>query len=105
MIRSKRSLVRDAGRAFFDSRHSLVPSAEALEDRRLFAAGDLDPSWGVGGLASIDVPNATSERFDAVDVANGRTVIGGVNSISDDGSVQAVLAVLDSNGQLVKSFS
>jgi uncharacterized delta-60 repeat protein len=81
-------------------------AVEPLESRTLFAAGDLDPSWGVGGQARIDVPNTTSESLLAVAVANGRTVLGGgTGSAGGSAPVQAVLAVLDSSGKPVTSFS
>src|SRR5687767_4237977 len=87
MVRVKRLLGRAARRAAApQSNHSLhqpVISArsaiEGLESRTLFAAGDLDPSWGAGGATTIDLPNLPTEGFSVIDVANGRTVVGGIS--------------------------
>src|SRR4051812_46505753 len=35
-----------------------APVAEALEARRLLSAGDLDPAFGSGGRAILDLPGA-----------------------------------------------
>src|SRR5688572_19482491 len=115
MVRVKRSPGRTGGRtAAHRSNGSLHQPAisvrcavEGLESRTLFAAGDLDPSWGVAGQAVIDLTNLPTEGFSVIDVANGRTVVGGISVTSESSTAprEAVLAVLDSNGQLVKSFS
>src|SRR5687768_2032245 len=81
---------------------------EALERRTLFAAGNLDPSFGLGGVAPFEFPGF--DRFAVMDkmkVANGRVVIGGhVDPDVNGPAPQRVgLAVFDSAGNPLKSFS
>src|SRR5688572_31104086 len=76
---------------------------EPLERRTLFAAGDLDPSFGLGGYAPPIPTHDDSESVTAIDVANGRVVLGGI--FDPDGENQGApprvsLAVLDSSGKL-----
>src|SRR5688572_24033625 len=73
---------------------------ETLERRTLFTAGDFDPSFGLGGVASVAVPPAESNQsIHAIDVApSGRIVIGGAHN-SD-----AMLAVFDSARNPPQSF-
>src|SRR5919112_4408306 len=80
---------------------------ESLEDRRLFAAGDLDPSFGLAGQASFTLEGFAHSELTVVDVANGRTVLGGSVDPDGDGPAAArvALAVLDGGGNPVKSFS
>src|SRR5688572_230212 len=81
---------------------------ESLERRILFAAGDLDPTFGLGGRVRIDVSGGASGDVASVDVANGRVVVGGsadFDSFGTGAPPRVALAVLDLNGNLVKSFS
>src|SRR5690349_12912425 len=80
---------------------------ETLERRTLLSAGDLDPSFGLGGIASIDVPGTDGETVTVVDAANGRVVVGGTATLSTSSGPkqQVALAVFDSKGAPVKSFS
>lgn len=94
---------------------------ECLEDRRLFAAGDLDATFGSGGRATIQFPQATDagnpdfvdrgvELF-AMDSRNSLTVVAGNHRT---GSFEAgptfdvlelALARLAADGSLDPSFS
>jgi uncharacterized delta-60 repeat protein len=108
MIRTSRFASRSLARPSLElDRRSRSAAVETLENRTLFAAGDLDPSWGVGGVATIDVPNTRVEQFHAIDVVNGRTVLGGANDWVENSTqpVEVVLAVLDSSGKPVTTFS
>jgi uncharacterized delta-60 repeat protein len=81
---------------------------EQLERRVFLSAGDLDPSFGLGGIAGVNVPGTDSERVTVVDVANGRVVLGGIvpaQSGTSNTQSRVALAVLDSAGQPLKSFS
>ena len=87
-----------------------VNAVERLESRTLFAAGDLDPTFGLGGRSIVDFSGFDSGEGAAVDVANGRIVAGG--TVDPDGfgtdnplPPRVGLAVLDLNGKLVTSFS
>jgi uncharacterized delta-60 repeat protein len=75
---------------------------EGLEPRTLFAAGDLDPTFGLGGQSLVEIPFGITE-VTAADFANGRLVVGG--SGSDGSTTRVALAVFDQNGQPLKSFS
>jgi uncharacterized delta-60 repeat protein len=78
---------------------------ESLENRVLFAAGDLDASFGLGGVASVNVAGFNA-GLTKIDVANGRTFLGGYAYNAPDASdSRVVLAVLDSAGRPVTSFS
>ena len=81
---------------------------DSLERRTLLSAGDLDPSFGIGGIAGVNVPGTESEYVTVVDVANGRTFLGGViPGRTPNGAPQSrvALAVLDAAGNRVTSFS
>src|SRR5688572_7298400 len=72
---------------------------EPLERRTLLSAGDLDPSFGLGGQLGVSFPGYAAEGLNRVEFVNNRIVLGG--SASD----RVALAVLDANGIPVKSFS
>src|SRR5688572_1235824 len=81
---------------------------EQLERRVFLSSGDLDPSFGLGGIAGVNVPGTESERVTAVDVANGRIFLGGIvpaQSGTSNTQPRVALAVLDSAGKPVTSFS
>ncbi|HTK78026.1 MAG TPA: hypothetical protein VL371_22355, partial [Gemmataceae bacterium] len=72
---------------------------ERLEDRRLFSAGDLDPTFGTGGTTQLGrdaagtLLNGSGEH--GIDSRNGRTVV----AIND-----AVVARFDSGGHYDATF-
>jgi uncharacterized delta-60 repeat protein len=81
---------------------------EPLEGRLLMHAGDLDPSFGLGGQVSFNFGGYSAKQTDEIRVANGRVVVGGtVGSFVNDHFVpqRTTLAVFDSAGNPVKSFS
>src|SRR5688572_11954863 len=81
---------------------TFVKPIENLERRTLLSAGDFDPTFGLGGQAGVTVPGFENPSIAAIDAGpNGRTIVGG--TIGD--GTRALLAVFDSAGNLVKSFS
>jgi uncharacterized delta-60 repeat protein len=61
---------------------------EALEDRTLLNAGDLDPSFGVGGLVTTEFLNGPSRADTAAAVAvqaDGKIVVAGTFQSFNDG--------------------
>jgi uncharacterized delta-60 repeat protein len=81
------------------------PAVEQLEDRRLFAAGDLDPSFGAAGIAQVritgnpgDVPVVRS-----VDTRGGKTVVAGDIQYAT-GAAGTFVARFDSAGNIDRSF-
>ena len=83
---------------------------ESLEGRTLLSAGDVDPSFGVRGVVTADVPSTQSEFefLHAVKVANGRVVLGGTTFVKGPTGANLVdsvaLGVFDSAGRPVTSF-
>ena len=68
---------------------------EPLEDRRMFAGGALDPSFGTGGIAK---PNLGFAPIDMAVQSDGRAVVlGRLNK-------EWIVARLDANGALDRSF-
>jgi uncharacterized delta-60 repeat protein len=90
------------GRRAGATRHRAFLGFERLESRTLLAAGDLDPSFGVGGLAQAQFPNTTSN---AVAIApNGKLVVAG-KSISTQGQDNGIaVAVYNPDGTLDPTF-
>src|SRR5688572_7817439 len=80
-------------------------NVEALESRTLLSAGDLDASFGLGGMVTITGGGAEHARTTAVAYANGRVVLGGEIPGTGSQPGRVALAVLDSAGRPVKSFS
>src|SRR5688572_19535881 len=82
-----------------------VAGLEALEDRRLFAAADLDPTFGAGGTVRTDFYASTynfNETGYAVAVApDGKIVAAGAGPVSGRGFV---VARYTSGGALDTSF-
>lgn len=88
-------------------RPAIAIAAEPLEPRRLFSAGDVDPSYGVGGSAVVDPATRGSPfRFDSyyADVelaADGKSVVvAGTLTSPEHGFVGR----LDPSGKPDKSF-
>ena len=66
-------------------------AVEALEPRRLLAAGDLDSTFGTGGKTTATYAGSADDGAEAIAVlANGRIVGGGDSSTIEDGA--AILA-------------
>jgi uncharacterized delta-60 repeat protein len=75
------------------------PLIEQLEARRLLAAADLDPTFGVGGLAHVELPvGAGATPVGAVQQADGKVVV----ATDDDGDQAVVRFNLD--GSLDATF-
>jgi uncharacterized delta-60 repeat protein len=86
----------------------VTAACEAIENRTLLSAGNLDPSFGLGGVASVDVTGTDAESVTAVDVTTGRTVVGGsapAQPGTSNTQPRVALAVFDSSGAPVTSFS
>ena len=54
-----------------------TPAAEALEARRLLAAGDLDPTFGTGGHVRTDLGTAYDTAYDVATQPDGKILVGG----------------------------
>src|SRR4051794_33560221 len=67
---------------------------EVLESRTLFAVGPLDPTFGAGGRAAVDVPAAHADTARAVAIdAGGRVVVAG-RTLNPQGSAGDGVIVL-----------
>jgi len=83
---------------------------ETLEPRRLLSAGDLDPTFGSGGMSVIAFGHAQFPQLavgavisaDAIAVAGGGSIV--VGDASTSTSDDLLLAKVDANGQLDPSF-
>jgi len=54
---------------------------EALEPRRLFAAGELDPTFGLNGVATVDTGSVTPVLFELFTLPDGKLLaVGGSSS-------------------------
>ncbi len=79
----KRPARKDSLHAQRTRKRTVPPRLEVLEDRTLLNAGDLDPTFGVGGtvLASFppsnDFPRAVTVQADGTPVVLGDSAIGG----------------------------
>jgi uncharacterized delta-60 repeat protein len=75
-----------------------------LEERTLLSAGDLDPTFGNGGLVTTGFPGSPSLRAQSVALqADGRVVVVGFAS-SSSRSFQMAVARYDSDGTLDSTF-
>jgi uncharacterized delta-60 repeat protein len=81
-------------------------NVEVLEDRRMLsaAAGDLDPTFGAGGVATARVPNQDNIEFSGVDTRNGTTVVTGRLGLGEDPHPMIVVARFDDQGRLDPTF-
>src|SRR4051812_43927903 len=93
-------------RSWICSRSASPIVSERLEPRRLMSAGDLDPSFGVGGIRTLPLTDPSPEatfRPTALDVLNGKTVVvGQINSFA--GQEKSFIARLTSSGALDTTF-
>lgn len=93
MSRNRRSLLSSASR-----RSTSI--FEPLEDRRLFAAGSLDPSFSGDGRATVDFgPGITTVAEAVVVQGDGKTVVAGTTS-----DHQIAVARFNPDGTLDSSF-
>src|SRR5438270_1585863 len=82
---------------------AVAPVVEALEQRRLLSAGQLDPSFGAGGIALNDLGSGGSAFGNAMALqADGKVLVAGKvrGTTGDDLAVARFLA----NGQVDASF-
>ena len=71
---------------------------EPLESRMLMSAGDLDPTFGGDGMASVSFPGATFEVSDAAVQADGKVVLVGAHGAN------SAVARLNADGTVDASF-
>jgi uncharacterized delta-60 repeat protein len=79
------------------------PIVERLETRDLLTAGDLDLSFGSGGLVVNDLSPSTDGAIDVIFQADGKIVAGGYTTNSQ-GERDSVLRRYNTNGSLDTSF-
>ena len=83
----------------------LVPSLEALEPRRLLAAGDLDSSFAGDGVLTFAFDDQTLQRATAgAALAGGDLLVGGYGRPLGEGEQQDYLARLDPDGSFDDGF-
>jgi uncharacterized delta-60 repeat protein len=86
---------------------STTTSFEALESRQLMSGGELDPTFGQGGIASL--PSGGSFAQTAVDVAvqaDGKTVVVGTQEFKDkNGYTTFFVARLNRDGKIDRTFN
>jgi uncharacterized delta-60 repeat protein len=70
---------------------------------RLTAGGDLDPTFGQGGMVTTPVGSIRSQAFDVLVAPDGRIVAGGA-ARNDAGRDVLALARYDASGRLDRSF-
>jgi uncharacterized delta-60 repeat protein len=92
-----RNLRRKAGPA------GRTPSLERLEGRVLFVAGDLDPAFGLGGIATADFGMSGISGLD-VAAAGTRVYAAGYSSPGANGEARIALAAFDSSGRPDRSL-
>src|SRR5713226_2372800 len=86
-------------------RGSFRPWLELLESRTLLSAGDLDPSFGVGGQVQTDFPPNTSASGTAVVLQpDGKIVVAGSAENSATGATNFALARYNPDGNLDPGF-
>jgi uncharacterized delta-60 repeat protein len=79
------------------------PRLEALEERALLSAGDLDPTFGTGGQVQTDFPPNTTAAAAAVAVQpDGKILAGGSANVGSNFNI--VLARYKPDGSLDPSF-
>src|SRR5688572_23773030 len=85
--------------------HRRSVRAEPLEGRRLLSAGDLDPTWGDGGVFGPELPGGLfMNGAEPIDTRNGRTVFT-TRLLSGSGAdTGAALIRLDDRGLLDPTF-
>ena len=67
--------------------HRARPSLERLEDRLALAAGQLDTTFGQGGIATTNIGGPTSDTARAIvaSQSDGRVIVAGTSSGYDGG--------------------
>src|SRR5215213_1464734 len=79
--------------------------AEPLEGRRLLSAGDLDPTWGNGGVVGPELPSGLFlNGAEPIDTRNGRTVFATTLVSSSGTGSTRTLVRLDDRGRLDPTF-
>jgi uncharacterized delta-60 repeat protein len=84
------------------SRRSARGFIEQLEPRRLLNAGQLDPSFGINGLATVNF-NGPNVLADAVTTIGNQTLVAGLEFNGHDGE-NGVVVRLNFNGSLDTTF-
>ena len=94
-------------------RRNLLPMAEDLEGRTLLSVG-LDPTWGMGGLAAVVLPQNTStttysDSFNTLALQNGQVVQAGTmtatpTSSSGASTTNLIVSRLTTSGTLDTTF-
>ncbi|MGB7159244.1 MAG: hypothetical protein WBD40_14340, partial [Tepidisphaeraceae bacterium] len=87
----------------FPRRPSVVALTEPLESRRLFAAGDLDPTFSGDGRQTIDL-GARGAGLDVAVQSDGKTIVAGQASSPSGRASDAVLIRYNVDGSLDTSF-
>jgi len=85
------------------ARAASIAVAERLEERRLLSAGDPDPSFGVGGVATADFGGAEAARAIAVQ-ADGRTVAVGGRAMARFTAAWALDPTFSGDGKVTVPF-
>ena len=100
--KSSRQSVRESGQRRLSAAVGL--GVELLEDRRLFSAGDLDPTFGSAGVRDVPGVFGTAGTATAVDVRGGKTVVAGVRKATSADASVAVLARVTQSGAIDPTF-
>jgi uncharacterized delta-60 repeat protein len=79
------------------------PKLESLERRALFAAGDLDPTFGNGGIASFDYGDK-DQGADVVVQRDGKVVVVGQTGPLSGADYDVLLTRFNTDGSLDPSF-
>src|SRR4051794_29544727 len=83
--------------------HTLHPHLEGLEGRVLLAAGDLDPTFGTGGLVTTDFNGSTQNKGQVAALqSDGKIIV--VGSAPGDTGMAFALARYNANGSLDTTF-
>jgi uncharacterized delta-60 repeat protein len=86
-----------------DALHTAV--AETLEPRRLFAAGDLDSTFGTGGVTKVHTTGSQSDYGYSVAVqTDGKIVVAGVTGDGSNTNNDFLVTRFNTNGTLDPTF-
>src|SRR5947209_11542911 len=98
-----RSRHRHNGRSAVDcSKLYFRPQVERLEDRTLLSAGDLDPTFGVGGKVTTPFGTSDDQGQALVKQSDGRLVIAGYTR--NGGNLDFAVARYTADGNLDPTF-